>query len=149
MVASARARQGGGHGRRVVAGVEDGGDAELAQPTLALLVGDATRPATRDAVAGEVAQGVAVQAAQVRGDHRDPGQPGRAGREELGDVGAAADQGEAGTSPRTSTNSASWRWVSAVGTLVTRRRPGTRDEGDLRAEVDVGDEVAHGRPRAP
>ena len=57
--------QGASHGGRVVVGAQDRGDAELTQPPLALLVVAGDQRRDPDAVAGEVAQGVAVEPAQV------------------------------------------------------------------------------------
>ena len=60
----------------------------------------ATRPATRTPWPGEVADGVAVETAQVGRHDRHAGQPGRADREQLGEVGTAPDERDVGGAPR-------------------------------------------------
>ena len=88
-------REGAGHCGGVVAGAEDRPHAELAQPPLARR----RRPSGDEAgdphaVSGEVAQGVAVEAAQVGRDDGDPGDTGGSRRQQLGEVGAAAHEHE-------------------------------------------------------
>ena len=70
-------------------------DAELAQPTLLRLVPVGTRADDEHPVRGEVGERIPVEAAQVGGDQCHVAQPGRCRCEQVGEVDAAAPDGDA------------------------------------------------------